>query len=219
LRIISQPVHGTVGVTNTTGTNWFATYYPEPGFVGTETFTFSAWNGASDSNLGTGTVAVAQGAFSITATAQVPPSFLVGLPAPFGVVAKLSNISSNITYDWNFGDLTAHATNKNAVHVYASPGTYSWKVISTVQGPTSKSATNSGSILISGGAILTAQPAGSFVDISWPASFGSAQLEQSPVVNPGAIWTGVTNSVIQVGGNLHVTVPSAGKLMFYRLRL
>jgi hypothetical protein len=46
LRVVSQPDHGTAGLVNRT-----ATYYPEPGFVGSDAFTFAAWDGATDSNL------------------------------------------------------------------------------------------------------------------------------------------------------------------------
>lgn len=53
LRIIAQPVHGTVGLAGDV-----ATYFPEPGFLGTDTFTFAAYNGAKNSQLATGTVEV-----------------------------------------------------------------------------------------------------------------------------------------------------------------
>ncbi len=53
LRVVSQPAHGTAGLSGT-----IATYYPEPGFAGTDTFTFAAWDGSTDSNLGTVTVSV-----------------------------------------------------------------------------------------------------------------------------------------------------------------
>jgi hypothetical protein len=55
-RIISQPEHGTVGVSGNT-----ARYLPEPGFTGTDRFTWSAWDGSIDSNLATGTVSVGPG--------------------------------------------------------------------------------------------------------------------------------------------------------------
>jgi hypothetical protein len=54
LRIVSQPVHGTVGLTGSK-----ARYYPEPGFSGTDSFTYAAWDGAVDSALATVTVTVA----------------------------------------------------------------------------------------------------------------------------------------------------------------
>ena len=53
LRVVSQPVHGTVGLVGTT-----ATYFPETGFSGVDTFTFAAWDGDTDSNLGTVVVQV-----------------------------------------------------------------------------------------------------------------------------------------------------------------
>src|SRR5581483_1203134 len=48
LRIVSQPAHGTAGLSGRT-----ATYTPAPGFVGSDQFTFAAWDGSTDSNLGT----------------------------------------------------------------------------------------------------------------------------------------------------------------------
>jgi Big-like domain-containing protein len=53
LRIVSQPSHGTVGLADT-----IATYVPEPGFVGDDTFTAAASDGSTDSNLGVVTVHV-----------------------------------------------------------------------------------------------------------------------------------------------------------------
>ena len=56
LRIVSQAGHGTVGLAGT-----LATYYPETGFTGVDTFTFAAWDGSIDSNLGTATLTVGGG--------------------------------------------------------------------------------------------------------------------------------------------------------------
>ena len=53
LRIVSQASHGTVGLVGTA-----ATYYPDNNFVGGDTFTFAAWDGQTDSNLGTVQVTV-----------------------------------------------------------------------------------------------------------------------------------------------------------------
>lgn len=53
LRIVSQPAHGTVALAGTT-----ATYNPYPGWEGTDSFTFSAWDGSVDSNLGSATLSV-----------------------------------------------------------------------------------------------------------------------------------------------------------------
>jgi hypothetical protein len=52
-RIVSQPAHGTVGVSGTQ-----ATFFPESGFTGTDTFTYAAWDGSVNSNLGNVTVTI-----------------------------------------------------------------------------------------------------------------------------------------------------------------
>jgi hypothetical protein len=48
LRIVSQPTHGTTALEGVV-----ATYRPEPDFTGVDSFTFAAWDGATDSNLAT----------------------------------------------------------------------------------------------------------------------------------------------------------------------
>jgi hypothetical protein len=54
VRIVSQPTNGTVALQGVT-----ATYYPSAGFAGSDSFTFAASDGATDSNLGTVTIGVA----------------------------------------------------------------------------------------------------------------------------------------------------------------
>jgi hypothetical protein len=54
LLIVSQPAHGTVALSGR-----LATYFPELGFVGADAFTFAAWDGSIDSNLGKVSVNVA----------------------------------------------------------------------------------------------------------------------------------------------------------------
>lgn len=61
LRMISRPLHGRAGIS---GTN--ATYIPDAGFTGSDSFTFAASDGSTDSNLGTATITVAG-----TSTARV----------------------------------------------------------------------------------------------------------------------------------------------------
>lgn len=56
LRIVSQSRHGTVGLVGTA-----ATYYPETDYVGVDSFTFAAWDGQTDSNLGTVQITVGSG--------------------------------------------------------------------------------------------------------------------------------------------------------------
>jgi hypothetical protein len=56
MRIVSQPTHGTTGLSGT-----LATYIPEQGFAGIDRFTFAAWDGSTDSNLATVSVHVGGG--------------------------------------------------------------------------------------------------------------------------------------------------------------
>ena len=53
LRIVSQPTNGTVGLSGSV-----ATYFPFSGFSGNDSFTYAAWDGSTNSNLGNGTVVV-----------------------------------------------------------------------------------------------------------------------------------------------------------------
>jgi hypothetical protein len=93
LRIISQPANGSVGLNTNTHV---ATYFPNPGFIGTDTFTFAAYNGAKNSTLGTGTVAVAPGTLSITAQ-PAGRTNNVGTTATFGVTVTGT---APLRYQW-----------------------------------------------------------------------------------------------------------------------
>jgi len=124
-RIISQPPHGSVGLSNNV-----ATYFPEAGFIGTDTFTFAAWNGSKNSTLATGTVALVQGPFGLTAKTLVPPGYPAMWAAPFTVLPSLSNIVGTVIFDWDFGDGSMHNTNQYATHAYAAEGNYAWSVVS-----------------------------------------------------------------------------------------
>jgi hypothetical protein len=213
-RVVSQPQHGAVGMSGAV-----ATYFPDAGFVGTDTFTFAAWDGSSDSNLGTVTVTVTQGLFGVTAKALVPPNYEAVQAVPFGVVATPVNLSATPTYEWDFGDGSAPATNRYATHAYATPGTYTWSVISRVQsGMTQAATTNRGAIVITGFAPLAAALSGSDVCLSWPLAAGAVQLEQSLSLGPDARWFPCTNAVWTNHAALSVTVTNCERASFFRLR-
>jgi hypothetical protein len=69
LRVISQPSHGTAGLSGTV-----VTFYPEPGFAGNDAFTVAAWDGSAQSNLGTVSVSVAGAAPTPTPTVSPTPA-------------------------------------------------------------------------------------------------------------------------------------------------
>jgi PKD repeat protein len=213
LRIVSQPAHGSAGLAGTV-----ATYFPEAGFTGVDNFTFAAYNGAKNSSLATATISIAQGPFSISAAASVPPSYPATWPAPFGIVATPLNVSAAPTYDWNFGDGSAHSGIQHTRHAYATPGAYNWTVISTVQsGGAQASATNSGTIVISEPATLKALSYANSLVCVWSNTPAGALLEESPTLGPDAHWTVVTNTV-NSGSNSSVSIPHSLTTRFYRLR-
>jgi hypothetical protein len=69
LRIVRQGEHGRVALADR-----HATYQPDPGFQGVDTFTFAAWDNQTDSNLGTVRVTVGSGIPSPTTAGPSPTS-------------------------------------------------------------------------------------------------------------------------------------------------
>jgi PKD repeat protein/ferredoxin len=207
-RIVAQPAHGSLGVSN-----HFATYYPEPGFVGTEQFTFAANDSYADSNLGTGTVAVAQGPYSITAAAHVPSSYPAGWPVAFSVVPKPVNTVAPVNYYWTFGD-GAQDTNQFPTHTYTTPGTYLWTVTATAGAATTQ---NSGLLLIVAPVWLRAATSGSSVTVAWDKTTADTLLETTSTLGTSSRWTPVTNTVIADPSSFRVTLPAANGNGFFRL--
>jgi hypothetical protein len=66
LRVVKQPEHGTVGLIGKT-----ATFFPESGAVGSSEFTYAAWDGKVNSNLGTVTLTVTDSQCPTTLTPSV----------------------------------------------------------------------------------------------------------------------------------------------------
>ncbi len=212
-RVISQPAHGSVGVTNNV-----ATYFPEAGFVGADTFTFAAWNGSKNSTLATGTVAVAQGSFSVVTKAFVPASYPAQWAVPFTVVATPVNVNATPTYDWNFGDGSTHNTNQYAMHPYDAPGIYNWSLTASVQNGAIIATTNiTGTIIIGAPLSLAATASGGFISLSWPLVTPDVLVEESPSVGLDARWIVSTNVIVNGGGANFMNAPNSGN-HFYRLR-
>ena len=176
-------VHTTL--TNWNTTNWAAIYYADQGFVGTNKFTFAAWNTRVDSLLYTGTVSVAQGPFSISAKTLAPTSYPATWSAPFTVLPTLSNVVGTVTFDWDFGDASPHSTNQYATHAYAGAGNYPWSVVSRLltNGVSARTSTNSGTIAIGPPASLLASSAGNSVVLSWPKTTADARFDHTDTLH------------------------------------
>ena len=209
LRIISQAAHGSVGLTGSV-----AIYFPDPGFIGTDTFTFAAYNGSRNSSLATGSVAVAQGPFSIGATAQVPPTYPAGWPVAFAVVPVTTNTLIPVMFNWNFGDGAAASTNQFATHTYAIPGSYNWSVVATVSSATT---TRTGTVVIGNAVAPAMNYADNTLTLSWPITVADALLEATGSLGSAPPWRWVTNAPTASGGLLSVTLPVSGN-QFFRLR-
>ena len=214
LRVISQPLHGAVGISNR-----LATYFPDPGFVGSDSFTFTAYDGFTDGNLATGAIAVAQGPCSISATARVPTNAPVEWPAPFGVTPVVSNLAATASVDWDFGDGSAHGYNANTSHAYAAAGTYQWTVICSVYSDAAQaSTTNSGTIVVTAPQAVAATPVAGALAFSWPKYEGDSILEWTSELGPNAVWTVDTNRPVVGPNNIGIVVENPGGVRFYRLR-
>ncbi|MEI6676187.1 MAG: PKD domain-containing protein [Verrucomicrobiota bacterium] len=215
LRIVSQPANGSVGLVGNV-----ATYFPNPGFVGSDTFTYLAYDGSKNSTIdathGTVTVSVAQGALSLSAAAQVPPTYPAGWPVAFAVVPTLTNSTAAATYAWDFGDGSAPDTRQYPAHAYSAAGSYNWSVVVTAA---TASTTVSGSIVIENPVALgVSHSTGNHsVTLSWPNTSADTLLETSFDLGVTSPWQWVATPPASNGNSLSVTVPATDK-QFFRIR-
>jgi hypothetical protein len=209
LRIISQPANGSVGLSN-----GLATYFPNPGFVGSDTFTFAAYDEAKNSSLATGTVSVTQGPIGLGITGHVPDSYPLGWPVPFQAVPAVTNTTAVVTYDWDFGDGAPHGTNQTEVHTYATPGLYIWTVVGHAS---SASAVAAGIVSVDGPVVLNIARAGTQVALSWPNTTADTLLEASPSLGPSAQWRWVTNAPNLTPSSVSLQLPAIGN-QYFRVR-
>ena len=212
LRIILQPANGSLGVSNNV-----LTYFPNPGFVGNDTFTYAAWDTSKNSLLATGTVRVTQGIYSMGLAANVPTNSPSSWPVAFAAVATLTNYSGSVVFNWNFGDGST-STNQFPAHTFATAGNYNWSVTATA-GSTSASA--NGNISVSDPVNLSIAPAVSGgsgqLAVTVPSGPAYAVLEESSALGAGAQWTVVTNLPVVNGNVMNIPVMPAGS-KFYRVR-
>ncbi len=177
LRIVSQPGHGTAGLAGTT-----ATYFPEAGFTGSDSFTFAAWDGSTDSNLGAVTLTVAASSCAVTITAVAAPStIVVGQSVTFSASVTASGCTGSVGYDWAFGDGTPHSTLASPSHAYSVPGTYTWTLTAALAGA---SATASGAITVLAACSppsITTQPADATVTSGATATLAVAAAGTPPL--------------------------------------
>ena len=184
LRVVSQPANGTTGLTGTK-----ATYYPDASFSGTDTFTFAAWNGSTDSNLGTVTVTVGGGATcTVTAQATVPSTGTVGQSLAFQGSATAQGCSNPVSYAWTFGDGSS-STQQNPTHAYAAANTYTW-TLSVTSGSSTNSTSGTVTVTTAPSCTVTANavvPASATAGSS--IQFQGSATTQGCTGSPAFAWT------------------------------
>ncbi|MBI5440225.1 MAG: SUMF1/EgtB/PvdO family nonheme iron enzyme, partial [Deltaproteobacteria bacterium] len=96
------------------------------------------------------TIDLREAACSLTCSVGVATAAVAGADISFWASATPSNCMGPISYQWSFGDSEPGAGNtsslQNAVHRYASPGTYLWALNALTPGAT---CTKTGSIVVS----------------------------------------------------------------------
>lgn len=178
-RVVTQPIHGTVSLTGNT-----ATYFPEPGFVGNDSLKYAAWDGSTDSKLGTVALTVTAGACLLSASALVPTAAFPNSQVPFSAIATLTQCAGSIAYDWDFGDGSPHGSGTNVSHIYPAPADYAW-TLTVTSGGSSQTVSNVLTISPTLGPplILTATYMGFALNLSWPADSIPTALETA--TDPG----------------------------------
>jgi PKD repeat protein len=153
LRVVSQPSNGTVGLSGSV-----ATYFPFDGFSGTDSFTFAAWDGSTNSNLGNATVTVADtgGNCTVTCGATVNATGHTGSPTLFSGNAALGECSGAATFEWDYGD-GATASGADTTHAFDTAGSYTWLLTVTADGVT---CTRTDAVTIDDRVLLVRHPSG-----------------------------------------------------------
>jgi PKD repeat protein len=232
LRIVSQPTNGTVGLSGT-----LATYFPVPGFSGTDTFTYAAWDGSTDSNLGQVTVAVGGATCTLTCSASGPATTTTGTSVQFTSSATPSNCAGTPSYSWDFGDGSSPSTFQNPTHTFTAAGTYHWTMTSaagtatcsqsgdiTVSAPTgctlSCSATVPATATVGSAVAFTgsATPSSCTGSVAYSWNFGdgsAASTAQSPTHTYGAagtyhwtLTTSINGTTCTASGDITVGAPA-----------
>jgi hypothetical protein len=213
-RIVTQPAHGTVSLSSNV-----ATYFPAPGWVGADTFTFCARNGYRDSNLGHVNVQVNPGSCLLTASVLAPLAALPGSRVPFRASATLAACAAAVNYSWDFGDGSPPASLAEVSHSYPNEGDYPWTLTVTAGG-TIQTVTNVVTISSTLGppVYVTLTSIGFFGFVSWPWDRIPVSLETTFDLTQPIQWQQVTDPVSQNGPDMTVLQFMIYDQQYFRLR-
>lgn len=213
LRIVSQPQHGTVALNGRT-----ATYHPDPDFVGTDAFTFAAWDGSTDSNLGTVNLTVTAGDCLLVLDVLAPERCTADTLVPFRARAKRTGCDLPVTYTWSWGDGAPTSQGAEVCRSFTAAGTYSWEVTATAGTRTARlTGTVEVTATTSGEVHLAITRSGASLQIAWPAEATGYVLETTPdLASPAWQPAGLTPEM--VNGQFVVNVPVTAREQYFRLR-
>lgn len=176
LRVVSQPSGGVAWVVDRTA--WYRAF---PGFDGSDGFTFAAWDGMADSNLGHVILTVSGSACSLECSVSAPAEAPAGALVSFSATVTPTGCTAEPDLAWQFGD-GASGSGAQVSHAYSAPGSYDWILTATADGA---SCTSSGTIVIGpgGGAAWSATLVASHA----PGAEGSVWRTDLVLLNPGGV--------------------------------
>lgn len=70
----------------------------------------------------------------LSCTATVPSAGQTGASVSFSATATPSGCTGTPTFDWDFGDGSAHATGQSTTHTYSADGVYTWAMTVSLDG-------------------------------------------------------------------------------------
>ncbi len=213
-RVVSPPSHGRVSLA---GSN--ATYHPSPDFLGTDTFTFSAWNGVMDSNPGQVQVRISAGTGKLDVKAVVPQAALPGTSVPFRCFTSLLPGGDAVAYDWDFGDGSGHSTNAHDCHLFTNAGDYPWTLKVEMAGISN---TLSGVLTVHpnlGPPLpLSVSQADGVLSLTWPADRIGGVLQSRFDFTEDSLWSPIHEVPVQEGPVMRLDLPVLFEQQYFRVR-
>lgn len=123
---------------------------------------------------------------SVSCSATVPATAQAGTAVPFQATVTPINCVASPTFEWDFGDGSAHSSQQNPSHPYGSPGSYTWTVTATADGVSCQKT----------GTIIVGAPA-------TPLLLSSVELKHHPYPDP-ITWTKIEDGKTTDGNLIQI---------------
>ena len=125
----------------------------------------------------------------LSCSATVPTSGRSGTPVSFHGSASTLGCNGSVTFDWDFGDGTAHGNQATTSHTYASTGSYTWRLTAGVD---SQTCAKTGTITVTNPNLSHTYLVPSIAH--WPGAGNTAWRSDVTAVNLGSTAATVTLS-------------------------